>query len=134
MRFHMGFSFNLWKLKKYFIPFILGILGFLGLSMFSCIKVNALDEENIENEEIIENENTSNEEDNIDYEQLYYYLSEQNTETITLTGFASKVPWFVQPLQQSDVLINIYVALIIYIFGFFVLKFITIIHNTKWKG
>lgn len=123
MRFHMGFSFNLWKLKKYIIPFLIGILGFLGLSMFSCITVYALEDENIE------------EVDPVDYESLYYYsLDQQTDDTVHLSGLSDNVYWFQQPQTSNDVLVNIYVILFLYVIGYFTIKFITIIHNTKWES
>lgn len=45
MRFHMGVSFNLRKLKKFIIPFLIGLASYFGLGLISCVKVNAIVQE-----------------------------------------------------------------------------------------
>lgn len=121
----MGISFNLRKLKKYLIPFIIGLISFFGFSMFSCISVNALEEE-----PIIE-DNTS---ESIDYDSLYYYSLDQQDESVNLSGLSNKVYWFQKPESSNDILVNIYTILFLYVVGYFTIKFITIIHNVSWEG
>ena len=54
MRFHMGFSFRLRDLKRFLIPFLLGILAYFGFSLIGCLNVYALDEEQLDPEPSIE--------------------------------------------------------------------------------
>ena len=55
-------------------------------------------------------------------------------ENIEHKSIFNKVYWFDDNTTSIGVLSNIYILLFFYIFGTLFLKFITIIHNTKWKN
>lgn len=44
------------------------------------------------------------------------------------------VYYFVEPYTEYELLQNIYVILFLFVIGYFVLKFITLIHNVKWNN
>lgn len=54
-------------------------------------------------------------------------------DSVELKGLSKYVYWFFNPESRNDILTNLYTIMFIYVIGYFVLKFITIIHNTKWR-
>ena len=44
------------------------------------------------------------------------------------------VYYFVEPYTEFELLQNIYIILFLFVIGYFVLKFITIIQNVRWNS
>ena len=123
MRFHCGFSFRLKDLRKFLIPFLLGILAYFGFSYFAYINVYALEDE--EDPPVVE----SSDPPSYELPQDVYVVNDSPY----LNGLGEYVFWFQEPNSSSDVLVNIYIIVFLYCVGMFTLKSITIIHNTKWR-
>lgn len=138
MRFHMGVSFNMRKLKKFIIPFLIGLMGFFGFSLFKDNKIispgviTVLAEER-ENEGIDDIPSIETELTNNDDEKQNNIVINEYDDSIELQGLSNKIYWFQKPNNYKDVLINIYVVLFLFVIGYFVLKFLVIIHNVKWN-
>ena len=59
--------------------------------------------------------------------------SSSSDDDVDLKGLSKYVFWFFQPESRNDILANLYTIIFLFAVGTFTIKFLTIIHNTKWR-
>lgn len=110
MRFHMGVSFNLRKLKRFFIPFLIGLMSYFGLAHFNLLKVNAVVQDtlfyNLQNQQFDLDQSLSNvyfgNIDGITFINSIQSLDSDNTNIALFIGF--------KPESYNNFTIYIYIA------------------------
>lgn len=127
MRFHCGISFSWRSIKRFLIPFLLGVLAFFGFNYFKdnnfiplgVIQTYALEEES-PGESPGENLDYSN------YEFVY------ETDNVDHKPLHDKVYWFDNNTTINGILSSIYILLFLYCISSLLLKIISMIHNVRW--
>ena len=136
MRFHCGVSFSWKTIKKFLIPFILGILAILGFNFIydkeslplGFIQVNALEEDRFDD---LNNNGIDDEvEDNYNYWSSVLNLD--NSTDIDHKPLFNKIYWFDDNTTELGVLSSIYEVLFIYCITMILFRFLTFIKNTRW--
>ena len=127
MRFHCGVSFSWRSIKKFLIPFLLGILAFFGFNFLQdnkiiplgFIQAYALEDNPIPDE----------------IEDSYYYYSYLNSieEETNYKPLHNKVYWFDNNTTTNGILSSIYILLFLYCISSLLLKVISMVHNVRWK-
>lgn len=124
MRFHCGFSFSWRSIKKFLIPFLLGILAFFSFNFFQdnkIIPLGFIQVSALENDEYLIEDSSNN------YEFVY------ESDNIEHKPLHDKIYWFDFNDSINGILSSIYILLFLYCISSLILRFITIIHNVRWK-
>lgn len=127
MRFHMGVSFSWRTIKKYLIPFILGILAFFG---FNFLNDNKIFNFGVLNTYALESDNGADVESDNSREINNYFFDD--SEQIEHKPLFNKIYYFDDNTTKIGLLSNIYILLFLYCFSMIILRIITIIKNIRW--
>lgn len=133
MRFHCGFSFSWRTIKKFLIPFILGIFAILGFNFIydkESLPLGFIPVYAEEIDDITENDIPDEIQENYNYWSSI--LSFEEEQSVVHKPLFNKLYWFDDNTTELGVLSSIYELLFLYCLTMIIFRIMTYIKNTRW--
>lgn len=133
MRFHAGISFSWRTIKKFLIPFLLGVLAFFGFNFINDNKDNLplgfISAYAEEYDDITENDIPDEIQDNFNY---WSNILSEEEQQIEHKSMFNKVYWFDDNTTEIGILSNIYILLFLYCITMIILRIFSLIKKVAW--
>lgn len=139
MRFHLGMSISWRTIKKYLIPFLLGVLAYFGFNfIYDNTNIPPLGIINVYASENDDYNDISSDDIPDEIQDNYYYWSSilsndsYKADEVVHKPIHDKIYWFDDNTSEIGVLSSIYILLFIYCFTMIIFKIIELINKKRW--